>query len=359
MRAVPVEKAGVGSGGPERLPAGRRLDRDRPDGRDHGLAARRHAADARSRSCDGFERALLVGSVDRARRRDRRLPSLIRPHDRSHGAEPAAVGRHDGRHPRAVRDASPRTSGGGRSSSAALRVFSSGELRRRDDRGDRARGRGQRAACSTATSPRSATSGSRASTPPGRSSVSAFDRASDDLLAARRNGGGTEPVGNGLVLPASSARWKKAMMPNLWIQGITEAGEDRGDPQARRTAHARRPRPRRSRDPPWPGERRPDRRRPRRRRRGLGHDRRRAAPLGRRPARRPARRRRPRRDQQRADALAARGPRHGLAQRSAQKASIPAAIEMPRLRVRHATTPVTRRRRRESHARRARPRATA
>jgi hypothetical protein len=22
-------------------------------------------------------------------------------------------------------------------------------------------------------------------------------------------------------------RWKKAMMPNLWIQGITEAGEDR------------------------------------------------------------------------------------------------------------------------------------
>lgn len=55
----------------------------------------------------------------------------------------------------------------------------------------------------------------------------AFDRASDDLLAARRNRGGAEPLGNGLVLPASSARWKKAMMPNLWIQGITEAGEDR------------------------------------------------------------------------------------------------------------------------------------
>ena len=56
----------------------------------------------------------------------------------------------------------------------------------------------------------------------------AFDRASEDLLAARRNGG--EAVGpgrGGVVLPASSARWKKAMMPNLWIQGITEAGEDR------------------------------------------------------------------------------------------------------------------------------------
>ena len=52
----------------------------------------------------------------------------------------------------------------------------------------------------------------------------AFDRASDDLLAARRNGGeGAGPVRSGLALPA----WKKAMMPNLWIQGITEAGEDR------------------------------------------------------------------------------------------------------------------------------------
>ncbi|HET6600676.1 MAG TPA: helix-turn-helix domain-containing protein [Gaiella sp.] len=56
----------------------------------------------------------------------------------------------------------------------------------------------------------------------------AFDRASDDLLAARRNDReGEGPVRSGLLLPASSARWKKAMMPNLWIQGITEAGEDR------------------------------------------------------------------------------------------------------------------------------------
>ena len=52
----------------------------------------------------------------------------------------------------------------------------------------------------------------------------AFDRASDDLLAARRNGADAAgPVRSGLALPA----WKKAMMPNLWIQGITEAGEDR------------------------------------------------------------------------------------------------------------------------------------
>lgn len=56
----------------------------------------------------------------------------------------------------------------------------------------------------------------------------ALDRASDDLLATRRNGGEEAgPVRSGLLLPASSARWKKAMMPNLWIQGITEAGEDR------------------------------------------------------------------------------------------------------------------------------------
>ena len=56
----------------------------------------------------------------------------------------------------------------------------------------------------------------------------AFDRASDDLLAARGIGDeAAEPVRRGLLLPVSSARWKKAMMPNLWIQGITEAGEDR------------------------------------------------------------------------------------------------------------------------------------
>ena len=56
----------------------------------------------------------------------------------------------------------------------------------------------------------------------------AFDRASDDLLAARGNSDkATGPARRGLLLPVSSARWKKAMMPNLWIQGITEAGEDR------------------------------------------------------------------------------------------------------------------------------------
>jgi AcrR family transcriptional regulator len=58
----------------------------------------------------------------------------------------------------------------------------------------------------------------------------AFDRAADDLLASRRNENGHEatgPVRSGLLLPASPARWKKAMMPNLWIQGITEAGEDK------------------------------------------------------------------------------------------------------------------------------------
>ena len=28
-------------------------------------------------------------------------------------------------------------------------------------------------------------------------------------------------------IPPAVARWKKALMPNLWMQGITEAGEDR------------------------------------------------------------------------------------------------------------------------------------
>jgi AcrR family transcriptional regulator len=56
----------------------------------------------------------------------------------------------------------------------------------------------------------------------------AFDRASEELFASSGNGNGAAgPVRSGLLLPSSSARWKKAMMPNLWIQGIMEAGEDR------------------------------------------------------------------------------------------------------------------------------------
>jgi AcrR family transcriptional regulator len=56
-----------------------------------------------------------------------------------------------------------------------------------------------------------------------------FDRVSDELLEAHRSGQEL-PAGStrsGLLLPPSPVRWKKAMMPNLWIQGITEAGEDR------------------------------------------------------------------------------------------------------------------------------------
>ena len=47
----------------------------------------------------------------------------------------------------------------------------------------------------------------------------ALDAAMDNALAA--------PPGSELPLPPSVARWKKALMPNLWMQGITEAGEDR------------------------------------------------------------------------------------------------------------------------------------
>lgn len=56
-----------------------------------------------------------------------------------------------------------------------------------------------------------------------------FDRVVDELLAASGTGGGLEAgaVRSGLLVAPSVTRWKKALMPNLWIQGITEAGEDR------------------------------------------------------------------------------------------------------------------------------------
>jgi AcrR family transcriptional regulator len=57
-----------------------------------------------------------------------------------------------------------------------------------------------------------------------------FDAAIAGLLAEARPSGGTAAprvLRGGLRVPPSVARWKKALMPNLWIQGITEAGEDR------------------------------------------------------------------------------------------------------------------------------------
>ncbi|MCZ7589564.1 MAG: TetR/AcrR family transcriptional regulator [Gaiella sp.] len=56
-----------------------------------------------------------------------------------------------------------------------------------------------------------------------------FDDVADELLATDP-GSGDRDMGIarfGLLLPPSVARWKKALLPNLWIQGITEAGEDR------------------------------------------------------------------------------------------------------------------------------------
>ena len=57
-----------------------------------------------------------------------------------------------------------------------------------------------------------------------------FDAAIAALLDdARQAGGTTAPrlLRGGLLVAPSVAKWKKALMPNLWIQGITEAGEDR------------------------------------------------------------------------------------------------------------------------------------
>ena len=57
-----------------------------------------------------------------------------------------------------------------------------------------------------------------------------FDHAVGGWFAEGRADGGPAArpaIRAGLLLPPSVARWKKALMPNLWIQGITEAGEDR------------------------------------------------------------------------------------------------------------------------------------
>lgn len=56
-----------------------------------------------------------------------------------------------------------------------------------------------------------------------------FDDAVEELLDPSRVSGAASgrAVHGGLLVPPSIARWKKALMANLWIQGITEAGEDR------------------------------------------------------------------------------------------------------------------------------------
>jgi AcrR family transcriptional regulator len=56
----------------------------------------------------------------------------------------------------------------------------------------------------------------------------AFDRVVGEMLeASEEESPRPGDLRAGLLLPPSAARWKKAMMPNLWIQGTTEAGEDR------------------------------------------------------------------------------------------------------------------------------------
>jgi AcrR family transcriptional regulator len=57
---------------------------------------------------------------------------------------------------------------------------------------------------------------------------SGFDSVVQQMLAGGTAGrGARDAVRSGFLVPPSVARWKKALMPNLWIQGITEAGEDR------------------------------------------------------------------------------------------------------------------------------------
>ena len=53
-----------------------------------------------------------------------------------------------------------------------------------------------------------------------------LDAAWDEFRAAVDEAIAAQVTGAGPALP-SVARWKKSLMPNLWIQGIAEAGEDR------------------------------------------------------------------------------------------------------------------------------------
>ena len=48
-----------------------------------------------------------------------------------------------------------------------------------------------------------------------------------DVLDSVVNAALDAPPGKSLPLAPSVARWKKALMPNLWMQGIIESGEDR------------------------------------------------------------------------------------------------------------------------------------
>lgn len=53
-----------------------------------------------------------------------------------------------------------------------------------------------------------------------------FDESVEQLLEPARGPGDAE-VRGGLPVSPAVARWKKALLPNLWVQGIAEAGEDR------------------------------------------------------------------------------------------------------------------------------------
>lgn len=56
-----------------------------------------------------------------------------------------------------------------------------------------------------------------------------FDSVVQEMLEAGSAAGRApaDALRSGLLAPPSVARWKKALMPNLWIQGVTEASEDR------------------------------------------------------------------------------------------------------------------------------------
>ena len=229
MKSVPVDKAGVGSAVLNASPAGRGLDRGRPDGRDHGLAAGR---DGRSPSfLDGLPCRAARRRRDRVRRRRRRggpprraaRAGSPRRWRRGRVGVRAERGRRAARGrgaPRRVRRL-PAVERRDDIVDAALARVRDHELRGRDDRRDRPRGGCLGADPLPALRRRSGTSSSPASTPSGMRLHAAWRTtlaaARPDEWLRRDVRARDALVDRGTVIP-----------PNLWIQGLTGAGDDAG-----------------------------------------------------------------------------------------------------------------------------------
>ena len=211
---------------PEQLPPGRRLARDRADGRDRRVVGQRPAAIAR-----GGRSSSSTGSTTRcssragitfagAGRRRARSSASVRAR-REPEAQPALEAAHERR-----RHACRRRERRPRCSTAACRVFPTGELPRDDDRGDRARGRHHRADPLPPLRVEARPLPRRASTSRGarcaRSWEEAIEAEPDRRLWARRRWG----------RPTSRRRTARSQLAELWVQALSEAARTRRSAKA-------------------------------------------------------------------------------------------------------------------------------